>query len=209
MSEVPSGAGRTFFGAPIDRDAVDECTVESFGILLDSPEFRSREHNLGDELGTDAPSVFPWGHRLSTRDDGQLARWWASLSREIQDELSASWDPRREDSAWTHDEAHWRPLPIALQGFAEVDGSEATDRVLIKGQLLDYVLNHENVRFYLESRSFHICRQHRPAQALLRRGRIPHAFRCPKRGANCPFEQISKAAGGRAIRLGFRFAHTG
>ncbi len=65
--------------------------------------------------------------------------------------------------------------------------------------LLEFILNHEEIVFFLEERSFHICTEHRQARAILERLKIPARFRCALRGEDCPMRVISRAAGESAI----------
>ena len=117
--------------------------------------------------------------------------WWLSLSDATRAELERSW--REPPIGTTMDGC---ALPIWLEG--EVDG-DAED---VNQDLLEYILNHD-VPFFLEERRFHICREHAPAKAILKRGCIPRGFRCPVRGPKCPMQ---KMAGGRKVALRARRA---
>lgn len=143
---------------------------------------------------------------LPARDLAMVQRWWATLSRARQAELHRLWDPRREDIGWTKPEEglDWEALPIRLQGRTEEDPELGREGRLMKRQLLEFILNHEEIAFFLEERHFHICRRHRQARAVLAKGVLPAGFRCSLRGEDCPMRAISKAADERAVLIRLR-----
>ncbi len=143
---------------------------------------------------------------LPGRDRAQLRRWWATRSRAQQAELHRLWDPRREDIAWTEpaDDAGWEALPIRLQGRTVEDPELGPEGREMKRELLEFILGHEEIGFFLEERHFHICRRHAQARAALASGLLPAGFRCTLRGEDCPMRVISKAAGERAVRIRLR-----
>jgi len=134
-----------------------------------------------------------------------LRHWWARLPALQQTELRRLWDPRADDIAWTERSSEdWEPLPIRLQGRTVEDPELGPDTRLAKQQLLDFILNHEEIVFFLEERSFHICRWHTQARDVLAAGLLPAGFRCTLRGDACPMRVISKAADERPVRIRLR-----
>lgn len=136
-------------------------------------------------------------------EDDATRLWWESLSEADQQDLRRRWDARSEELsrvAPTEANEPWRRLPIHLVGHF-VDPEDAVDERLMSQQLLEFILNHEDVRFFLAEREYHICRQHPPAHQILRERRLPADFRCPKRGADCPMRRISDAVAGLELRI--------
>ncbi|MEM9187750.1 MAG: hypothetical protein AAGF12_01140 [Myxococcota bacterium] len=117
--------------------------------------------------------------------------------------LSKFWDPCAEDLSFASGEDGWEGLPLILHGH-QVDSEDVADDELMHRDLLEFILNHEEIQFFLVDREFHICRRHSAARSILRRRLIPGGFRCPVEGEGCPFGVISKAARGAGIRIRLR-----
>lgn len=133
-----------------------------------------------------------------------LERWWAKLPSSRQRELQHLWDPRADDIAWTEDADSWEPLPIHLEGRTAEDTELGPDTRLAKQQMLEFILGHEEIGFFLQERRFHICRRHTQAHEILSRGLLPADFRCTLRAERCPMRAIAKAAGERPVRIRVR-----
>ncbi|MEM9069805.1 MAG: hypothetical protein AAGE52_14930 [Myxococcota bacterium] len=151
---------------------------------------------------TEPPAVL--SDSLPTQDQFSLRQWWARLSVDERSELAHLWDPRSDDIAWSRG----RSLPIRLQGRPVVDRQLGPDSRIMRGQLLDFVLNHEEIGFFLEKRRFHICRLHTQARQILEDGTIPDTFRCTLRGHACAFERVACAAENHTILVQLRFGST-
>lgn len=143
---------------------------------------------------------------LPARDHDALLRWWATLPKRQRTELHRRWDPRGEDIQWQAEGTGWQALPIRLQGRTVEDAELGPEGRLAKRQLLEFVLNHEEIRFFLEERRFHICRRHAPAREVLAAGVLPARFRCAFRGEACPLRAISREADERPVLIQLRFA---
>lgn len=135
------------------------------------------------------------------RREAAKTEWWRDLREEDRRELEVLWDRRAERLGWSRENGAYKPVPVRLLG--EVVGSDteaaadAEDAEYISTQLLEFILGHEDIVFFLEERTFHICRRHPLARSTLRRGSIPEDFRCAQAGEGCPLRRISQAAGRR------------
>ncbi|MFK8001664.1 MAG: hypothetical protein AB8H86_18870 [Polyangiales bacterium] len=140
----------------------------------------------------------------SPRREAAKTQWWRDLREEDKRELEALWDRRAERLDWSREDGAYNAVPVRLLGKvddADTEGAaDAEDAEYISTQLLEFILNHEDIVFFLEERTFHICRRHPLARTTLRHGRIPKGFRCEKAGEDCPLRRISRAAG-RRIRF--------
>lgn len=113
---------------------------------------------------------------LPVHNRGQVEEWWRQLPEEAKAELVGLWDARMDDAALAPDysgtSAEWHSLPIRLEGGLVDEETRREDRML-KQQLFDYIVNHEEVKFCLEEHHYHICRAHKAARAVIRDGLLP------------------------------------
>jgi hypothetical protein len=139
---------------------------------------------------------------VSDAEVAQIDRWWAALPVEVQSECARLCDPRSEDTAWSGAGAtlEWHELPIQLKGRL-VDEETRRETRMYKQELFDYIVNHEEVQFFLEERKFHICHNDPVARAILESGFLPASFRCPLERGDCPMRTVLKAARGKSIEL--------
>jgi hypothetical protein len=114
---------------------------------------------------------------LSPTQQTAAERWWASLAAAQQRSLGVP-----------------RERALLVGRFVEPAEPEESTR-----DLYEYLVNHE---LWLEDgRPYFICTAHAGARKVLRRGRIPATFRCPRAERACPMRAILDAAGGRDVRL--------
>lgn len=141
---------------------------------------------------------------MSQTEASRIDRWWATLPLAAQMECVRLCDPRGEETAWsltgTEDNVEWHQLPLQLEGRL-VDEETRRETRMYKQELFDYIVNHEEVQFFLESRTFHICRNHPAARAVLESGFLPASFRCPLERQGCPMRTVLAAARGKSIEL--------
>ncbi|MEM7607440.1 MAG: hypothetical protein AAF411_18970 [Myxococcota bacterium] len=133
-----------------------------------------------------------------------LKRWWSTLGDARRNELHHLCDRRHDDIALAASGELWQSLPIRLQGRTVEDRELGAEGRQMKRDLLEFILNREEIVFFLEERRFHICRHHSQARAALERGAIPADFRCSLRGEACPMRAVSKAAGQRPVLIELR-----
>ena len=126
-----------------------------------------------------APSALT--DEATTTEREKVDQWWLELSSEVQIEIAGLWDSRRDDASLaaesTRAQTQWHELPIQLRGRLVDEETRREDRML-KQQLFDYIVNHEEVTFFLEERTYHICRAHPAARAAV----AQHSFDCFLRG---------------------------
>ncbi|MGE0548794.1 MAG: hypothetical protein AB7O24_23960 [Kofleriaceae bacterium] len=148
------------------------------------------------------PAALAQGIAESARE--RTEAWWMSLPEGIRAELVQLCDERAEATGWygsvVDGELHWHELPIELRG-ALVDEENDPEHRMFKQQLLEYISNHEEVQFFLADGSFHICRAHPAARAVICSGLLPARFECPIADQACPMRTIIAAAGGRSVTL--------
>lgn len=131
-------------------------------------------------MGASAPAMLTKG--LSTPQQQEFDQWWKTLGTSDRYSL-------RQHAG--------RPPVGVVARFVDAerladDGEENVD-------FYEYLVNHE---LWLEDgRTFRICSAHPEARALLRRGRIPAIFECPRRAAECPMRALLDAANGLSVRL--------
>lgn len=53
----------------------------------------------------------------------------------------------------------------------------------------------------MTERSFHLCRSHAAARAVIAAGRVPHDFACPLADASCPMRALLAEAPGKSLRM--------
>ncbi|MDP2343985.1 MAG: hypothetical protein Q8O67_23710 [Deltaproteobacteria bacterium] len=130
--------------------------------------------------------------------------WWASLNEPAKLEFEQMWDSRSENTALygscNEGAIEWHELPIELRG-ALIDDENDREHKQFKQQLLEYISNHEDVRFFLVNKHFHICRAHPAARDVIRSGLLPVTFSCPVGDEQCPMRKILDACPGRSVRL--------
>ena len=127
-----------------------------------------------------APAMLTKG--LSTPQRQEFDQWWKTLG--ASDRYSLRQQPGRP------------PVGVVAR-FAEVepaadDGDENVD-------FYEYLVNHE--LWSEDGRVFRICSAHPEARSLLRRGRIPASFQCPRATPACPLRALLDAANGLNVRL--------
>ena len=129
--------------------------------------------------------------------------WWRDLGDAEQHEFETLWDTRTDDTALyaieVEGKTEWHELPIHLRGHF-VDREAHREDAMWKQMLCEYINSHE-VKFFLEMRTFHVCRSHAKAREVLATLRIEADFTCPVDRGDCPFATASKLAGGRAVDL--------
>lgn len=131
-------------------------------------------------MGASAPAMLTKG--LSTPQQQEFDQWWKTLGASDRYSL-------RQHAG--------RPPAGVVARFVDAerlaeDGDENVD-------FYEYLVNHE---LWLEDgRGFRICSAHPEARALLRRGRIPATFECPRATTECPMRALLDAANGLNVRL--------
>lgn len=165
----------------------------------------------GRLAATVAPSHIRFMRRIpegatAGMNDAELAivdAWWGGLAETEQREFETLWDSRTDDTALYAIEVdgntEWHELPLQLRGHF-VDREAHREDAMWKQMLCEYVNSHE-VKFYLEHRTFHVCRSHAKAREVLATLRIEADFTCPVDRGDCPFAAASRLAKGRAIDL--------
>jgi len=83
------------------------------------------------------------------------------------------------------------PWDTALLGYF-IDDEPAVNEHWTD-DLREWISGHEEVVFFLEERTFHICRAHRDARRVIETGIIPAGFTCPLGRADCPFSGRTRA----------------
>ncbi len=134
-----------------------------------------------------------------------VARWWMGLSPETRDECRRLWDPRADDPAATCDASGetpaWHTLPIQLAGRL-VDEETRRETRIGKQELFDYIVNHEDVSFFLKDPPRrHMCRSHAAARDVIANGLLPSGFRCPLDRRDCPMRGLLAGANGKSIEF--------
>lgn len=142
------------------------------------------------------------------KNEASKTQWWRELREDDKRELEALWDRRAERLEWNRSGGTFEQVPVRLVGKAmgAQDAADAEDAEYISTQLLEFILGHEDIVFFLEERTFHICRRHPLAHSTLRQGFIPKGFQCVQAGARCPLRRISRAAGGERVRFRLELA---
>lgn len=136
-------------------------------------------------------------------DEAVRTEWWRDLADSERRELIALWDRRAERIDYARRGDGFEPVPVRLVGrtVEPLDPADAEDAEYISTQLLEFILNHEDIAFFLKERKFHICRRHALAQNTLRQGYIPAEFQCEMAGSLCPIRQISRAVAGKRVHF--------
>lgn len=140
---------------------------------------------------------------LATTEREKVGQWWLELSSDEQKQVAGMWDLRWDDSSLAAEsmgtQTQWHELPIQLKGRLVDEETRGEDRML-KQQLFDYIVNHEEVTFFLEERTYHICRAHPAARTVIKNGLLPASFQCPLgNGPNCPMLVLLAATDGKSV----------
>ena len=124
----------------------------------------------------------------------RVAAWWQRLDPASRADLAARWGrPRASAEA-----------EVELRGVFVDDATareDQLDNAMWSRDFREYVTAHEELVFHVPERSFHICRAHRMARAVLEAGVIPAGFACPLGRAACPFVAAQSARPGAAMHL--------
>ncbi len=143
---------------------------------------------------------------LSCEHRVRVEAWWSHLDGGAQAQLRSLYDERAEDTSFfaldVGGQTEWHDLPIELRGFFAVDRAAERENEMWTEQLREYVDAHEDILFFLEERTFHICRAHPEARRVIRTGVIAPDFACPlRRRDGCPFAGATAREPGKAIVL--------
>lgn len=142
--------------------------------------------------------------KLSLAQRAELEVWWGGLDDRARADFTAMYDERAEDTAFYATESdgriEWHELPIELHGHF-IDPEEQREHAMWKQELCDYIQAHEELRFFLVERSFHICRAHAVARRVAATGVVPADFSCPFARGDCPFIRALAVRPGHAIAL--------
>ncbi|MDX2088361.1 MAG: hypothetical protein SFX73_10950 [Kofleriaceae bacterium] len=103
---------------------------------------------------------------LKERAQRELVRWRRGLSADERQQLRTA----REEGR------------LVLVGLLVDDACELETW---RDELREYVQNHEDLVFHLEERTWHICRAHPVAHAVVATGVVPAGVTCGNR--TCPF----------------------
>lgn len=145
---------------------------------------------------------------LPAEEQERAGAWWASLGPAARTEFLQLWDERSDDTSLYGVVAdgciRWHELPLELHGslLDDEDPNGRLERREGRQALLEYISNHDDIGFFfLDGKTFHICRAHPEARARIRAGLIPASFTCPLAERDCPMSAILAEAGGCSVRL--------
>jgi hypothetical protein len=124
----------------------------------------------------------------------RVAAWWRRLDAAARADLVARWGrPRCPDEP-----------AVELLGVFVDDATERADELdnaMWSDDFREYVTAHDELVFHVPARSFHICRAHPAARAVVARGVIPAGFACPLGRAGCPFVEAASGRPRAAMHL--------
>ncbi len=124
----------------------------------------------------------------------RVAGWWQQLDAASRADLLARWSlPRATEEP-----------EVELLGVFVYDAparEDQLDNAMWARDFLEYVTAHEELVFHVAGRTFHICREHAAARAVVEAGVIPAGFVCPLGRAACPFVGAGSKRPGAPMHL--------
>lgn len=146
---------------------------------------------------------------ISEEAQAAVSRWWANLADSDRGEVQELWDERGK-RAFFAPQADEAGLPDSWEAIPQVIGGRFIphdDAIRMHEWLQDwheYCLTHDVAflpREVIVIRTFHICRSHPIAQAVVAAGHLPAEFSCPFASASCPMHNLQTLAPDQALAL--------
>lgn len=110
----------------------------------------------------------------------RVVAWWQRLDPISRADLVARWVRPRP-----FDEPEVELLGVFVDDVMARE--DELDNAMWSRDFREYVTAHEELVFHVGDRSFHICRAHSTARAVVEVGVIPTGFACPLGRSACPF----------------------